>query len=115
MSSCACGHHHDPDDCHPMPTGAQVALSGTIACADAAQMMALLMHVSPHVAATRAEPGCLHYAIAQTDDPSVWRVEGLFRDAAALAAHRARAAASPWGAATGDMARDLAETTADGV
>lgn len=105
MSACTCGHHHAQDTCgRPDPVGGQVALSGNVTCTDTAQLMTLLMHVSAHVAETRAEPGCLYYEIAQTDEPMVWRVEGLFHDAAALDIHRRRNAASPWAAAA-----DLAE------
>lgn len=114
MSACACGcgHHHDHASARPAPVGSQVGRSGHITCADPGQLMALLMHVEAHVAASRAEPGCLHFEIAQTDDPLVWRVEELFRDAAALAAHRQRTAASPWAAATAGIARDLHDVTA---
>lgn len=114
MSACACGHHHHaPHDCgRPDPVGTQVALSGQIACADMGQLMALLTHVEAHVAASRAEPGCLFFEIAQTDDPLVWRVEELFRDASALEAHRARTRVSPWAAATSGIPRDIREIMA---
>lgn len=114
MSACACGcgHHDHATSTRPVPVGNQVGRSGHITCADPAQLMTLLMHVEEHVAASRAEPGCLHFEIAQTDDPLVWRVEELFRDAAALVAHRQRTAASPWAAATAGIARDLHDVTA---
>ncbi len=54
-----------------------------------------------------AEPGCLRFEVVATGDPLVWRVEEAFVDAAALAAHRARVAASLWGRVTAGMARDL--------
>lgn len=115
MSACACGHRHAHPDCgRPDPVGSQVALSGQITCADMGQLMALLTHVEGHVAASRAEPGCLFFEIAQTDDPLVWRVEELFRDAAALEAHRARTKASPWAAATTDIPRQIREIMAEG-
>ena len=115
MSACACGHHHAHHDCgRPDPVGSQVALSGQITCADMGQLMALLTHVEAHVAASRAEPGCLFFEIAQTDDPLVWRVEELFRDAAALEAHRARTKASPWAAATSGIPRQIREIMAQG-
>jgi quinol monooxygenase YgiN len=115
VTACACGHpHHDAHTgCgRPDPQGDQIALSGRIACADTGQLMTLLMHVEAHVAASRAEPGCLFFEIAQTDDPLVWQVEELFRDAAALAVHRARTAASVWGAATAEIARDIRQVVA---
>lgn len=106
MSACSCSHHHIHDTCgHPAPIAGQLALSDDITCSDMAQLMALLMHAETHVAATRAEPGCLYYEIAQTADPMVWRVEGLFHDAAALEFHRKRTAAGPW-AVTAGLSRD---------
>lgn len=113
MPACACGHPHAHDGCgRPDPVEAQVALSGQITCADMGQLMALLAHVRAHVAASRAEPGCLHFEIAQTDDPLVWRVEELFRDRAALEAHRAHSRDSAWAAATQGIARSIREVTA---
>lgn len=115
MSACACGcgHPHQTDrHDRPLPVNGQVARSGFITCADPAQLMTLLMHVESHVATSRAEPGCLHFEIAQTDDPLVWRVEELFRDAAALAAHRQRTAQSSWAAATAAIAHDIRDVTA---
>ena len=116
MSACACGHHHHAHQgcARPDPAGAQIALSGRLTCADMGQLMTLLTHVEAHVAASRAEPGCLFFEIAQTDDPLVWRVEELFRDAAALEAHRARTKASAWAAATSGIARQIRTVTAEG-
>ena len=107
--TCACGNHHGPSASRgrPAPTGAQVALSGRLRCADAAELMAVLAHLADHVAASRAEPGCLHFDIAQTDDPLVWQVEELFADEAALKAHKARTMASPWADATAGIAREI--------
>lgn len=108
MSGCACGHHHHEPGCgRPEPTGAQVALSGRLICTGPAELMAVLSHVEDHVAASRAEPGCLYFTISQTEDPLVWRVEELFRDDEAYAAHRVRVAGSAWAAATAGIARDI--------
>ena len=101
---CACGHAHTPaldPSGTPVPLSpAPVALHGRLICHDTAQMLTALDMLQDHADASRAEPGCLFFEIAQTDDPLVWRVEELFRDAAALEAHRARTRASPWAAAT---------------
>ena len=107
--TCACGRHHGPSAGRdrPAPIGAQVALSGQLRCAGAAELMAVLAHLADHVRASRAEPGCLHFDIAQTNDPLVWQVEELFADEAALKAHKARTMASPWAAATAAIARDI--------
>ena len=76
--------------------------------------MAVLAHVQDHVAASRAEPGCLYFAISQSDDPLVWLVEELFADEAALASHRARVADSEWAAATAQITRDIRQFGAAG-
>lgn len=108
MNACACGQHHTHDlHSHTVPVGDQIALKGTLRCADTGQLMAMLLHVSSQVSATRAEPGCLHFDISQTGDPLVWRIEALFRDAAALEAHRVRTAASAWAGAMGGICREI--------
>jgi quinol monooxygenase YgiN len=49
------------------------------------------------VAATRAEPGCISYAFAfDVDDDHLIRIFEVFRDAEALAAHRASAHMAHW-------------------
>lgn len=108
--SCSCGQHHTAHSAangRAAPVGRQIALSGVLRCADTAELMAVLTHLPTHLAASRAEPGCLHFDIAQTDDPLVWQVEELFADEPALAAHKARTMASPWAAATQQIARDI--------
>lgn len=113
MSGCTCGHHHHGPNCgRPAPVGAQVALSGRLICAGPADLMAVLAHVEDHVASSRAEPGCLYFAISQTEDPLVWQVEELFRDEEALAAHRGRVAGSQWATATAGIGRDIHRITA---
>ena len=63
MTGCACGHHHHHAPArieggegialdHPL-----VALSGTLTCQDAAQMMLALDLLPQHVSLSRAEPG----------------------------------------------------------
>jgi quinol monooxygenase YgiN len=43
---------------------------------------------APFIAASRAEPGCLHYAFAQdVDEPGTLHIIERWRDAAALEAH----------------------------
>lgn len=109
---CACGHHHDSAarDLTGRDLGltpAPVALHGRLICRDMGQMATALSLLPDHVAASRAEPGCLHFQIDQSDDPMVWTLSELFADDAAFAAHQARSAASPWGRDSRGMGRDF--------
>ncbi len=59
-----------------------------------------------HVRLTRAEPGCLAFSVMpDPGEPTRLDVAERFRDRAALDAHRARTAASAWGAATRHLVR----------
>jgi quinol monooxygenase YgiN len=68
---------------------------------------AVLAHRAAHVAATRAESGCLSFTIDDTDDPMVFDVMESFRDRAAFDAHQARTRDSDWFAATKGILRDF--------
>lgn len=106
-TDCACGQHAPAlPDPHAQRSGAQVSLTGRLVCRDMAQMLAVLDHAAAHIAASRAEPGCIQFDLRQTDDPLVFAFAERFADAAAFAAHQARTRASAWGAATADIARD---------
>ena len=83
----------------------EVALTGWIAI-PAADQPRLLPLLDDHIRLTRAEPGCLAFAVTPDPaDPERFEVAERFRDRAAFEAHRARGAASPWGAATRHLAR----------
>ena len=70
----------------------------------------LLPLLEEHTRLTRAEPRCLAFAVTRNPgDPERFDVAERFRDRAAFDAHRARAAASPWGAATRHIKRHLHE------
>lgn len=114
MSGCACGnhhHHHHHDDQQqgrPLQLAQPlVALSGHLTCQDAAQMLLALDLLPEHVALSRAEPGNLRFDLAQQDDPMVWRLDELFADAKAFAAHQARTTASRWATDSSALARDF--------
>jgi len=85
---------------------AEVSLTGVLRCASDAQVAAVRRHLPEHVRLTRAEPGCLFFAVTESDDPRLWRVEERFRDAAAFQAHQTRTRASLWARETADIARD---------
>lgn len=117
MSGCACGHHHH----HHAPThhahGTQIALarplialSGHLICHDMTQLMLAMDLLPDHVALSRAEPGNLRFDLSQTEDPLIWRLDELFTDAEAFAAHQARNAASDWGRNSTALGRDFSRT-----
>ncbi|SMO55360.1 GNAT family N-acetyltransferase [Paracoccus laeviglucosivorans] len=116
MSGCACGHHHHHHDDHdhdhqegrPIQLAKPlVALSGRLICHDMPQMLLALDLLPEHVALSRAEPGNLRFDLAQTDDPMIWRLNELFADDTAFAAHQARTKASRWGVESTAIQRDF--------
>lgn len=113
--SCICGHHHPGRPHDAAADGSPVALArpmvaleGRLICADAAQMMTALAMLPEHVDLSRAEAGCLRFDVWQDDDPLVWNLAELFRDADAFDAHQARTAASDWGKGSTALRRDFA-------
>ncbi|MTH77463.1 GNAT family N-acetyltransferase [Paracoccus aestuariivivens] len=117
MSGCACGNHHHHHD--PIPGGTEIpltqpliALSGHLTCADMSQMMLALDLLPDHVALSRAEPANLRFDLSQTEDPLVWRLDELFADADAFAAHQARTKDSVWGKRSTSIKRDFVRTEA---
>lgn len=59
-------------------------------------------HLKPlldnHIAATKAEPGCLFFEVTQdSQDPTVFRVSERFRNQAAYDHHQLRGANTPCG------------------
>lgn len=112
--SCACGHDHAaPARGRASDSGTPVALSrplvaldGHLACADRAQMLAALSLLPDHARLSRAEPGCLHFEVAQdAANPMIWHLSELFADAGAFAAHQARSIASEWGRGSTGLTR----------
>lgn len=82
-----------------------ITLTGQLVCADAADLAIVRDHLPLHTELTRAEPGCISFAVEPTTDPLVWQVDERFADAAAFEAHQARVKASAWGRATAGIAR----------
>lgn len=89
-----------------MTTGrrGEVRLSGWLVCASEAEADAVRARLPDHVALTRAEPGCLAFAVTEVG-PLTWRVEERFHDRAAFDAHQERTRASTWYAATRGIER----------
>jgi len=84
----------------------RVRLSGRLICRNPDEAATVARLLPAHIALTRAEPGCISFAVERSDDPLIWNVEELFSDADTFRAHQARAATSEWGRATRDIARD---------
>lgn len=84
-----------------------IRLRGQLICATAEDRLAVVTHLADHIALTRAEPGCLSFDIAETDDPFTFEVMESFRDRAAFDAHQARTRGSAWFAATRHILRDF--------
>lgn len=85
-----------------------ITLTGRLICADHAEAEIVRRHLDRHSELTRAEPGCLHFCVAETDDPLVWEVSERFVDRPAFDAHQHRVRASEWGRVTAGIARDYA-------
>jgi quinol monooxygenase YgiN len=78
-------------------------LAGTIRIAPE-RLAELRPHLRAQVEATRAEPGCLDYALSEdTLDPGLIRVYEHFVDEDALAFHRASPHMAAWRAACADL------------
>lgn len=84
----------------------EVELTGRLICADAEEAAIVRRYLPRHLELTRAEAGCLHFEVAQTEDPLVWAVAERFADQAAFDAHQARVRVSDWGQATAGIRRD---------
>lgn len=83
-----------------------VTLTGQLVCANAEEATRVRAALTAHVAATRAEPGCISFDVMPTDDPLVWQVDERFATPADFDAHQARAGASPWAAETKGIRRE---------
>ena len=89
-----------------------ITITGTITC-EPEDLDLLLAALPEHVALSRAEPGCLAFAIEQSsDDPLIFNVGERFSDRAAFDAHGARTRASAWWEMTRHIPRDLTVTEA---
>ncbi|WP_342664882.1 putative quinol monooxygenase [Microbacterium indicum] len=87
------------------PAG-EVGLTGRLVCAGRDEAEIVLRHLPLHTELSRAEPGCLRFEVAATEDPLVWSVSELFADRESFDRHQACVRASEWGRATAGIARD---------
>jgi len=84
-----------------------VHLTGTLTCATLADAALIARYLPDHIALSRAEPGCLRFAVTPTANPLVWQVAECFATRSAFATHQTRTRASAWFAATGHIRRDF--------
>lgn len=84
-----------------------IRLRGHLRCMTPAEAEAVRQHRAEHVRLTRAEPACLSFEIADTDDPLTFEVMEAFRDRPGFEAHQARTRDSAWSAATRTILRDF--------
>jgi quinol monooxygenase YgiN len=83
----------------------EIALTGWISIPET-ERDHLLPLLAEHVRLTRAEPGCLAFAVEpDASHPERFTVAERFRDRAAFEAHQRRGAGSAWGAATRHLER----------
>ena len=73
---------------------AKVTLTGKLLCATPQDAALVAAHVPDHIRLSRAEPGCLHFDVAQTANPLIWGVNETFINQAAFDAHQTRTKAS---------------------
>lgn len=80
-------------------------LSGQLVCTTEEQARIVSVHLPEHIRLTRAEAGCISFAVTPTADPLVWSVEERFEDQRVFELHQRRVAASTWGQATAGIER----------
>lgn len=84
-----------------------IRLRGHLRCLTPDEAAAVRAHRAEHIRLTLAEPACLSFEIADTDDPLTFEVMEAFRDRAGFEAHQARTRDSAWFAATRSILRDF--------
>lgn len=83
----------------------EVSLSGQLVADGPEQAAIVDKHLPLHLELTRAEEGCLLFEVSPTNDPLVWQVDEVFRDATAFRAHQSRVSSSDWGRETSQIKR----------
>jgi quinol monooxygenase YgiN len=83
----------------------EIYLRGLLMCATEEQAEVVSLYLPDHIKLTRAEAGCISFAVAKTRDPLVWSVEERFEDQRVFELHQRRVAGSEWGRATAGIER----------
>jgi quinol monooxygenase YgiN len=84
----------------------EVTLSGQLVCATFADAEVVERLLPEHVELTRAEAGCLAFAVTRRAESCVWDVEERFDSEDSFRAHQARVAESEWGRETAAIERN---------
>lgn len=84
-----------------------IRLRGHLRCLSPDEAETVRSHRAEHIRLTRAEPACLSFEIADTDDPLTFEVMEAFRDRTGFEVHQARTRESRWFAATRSILRDF--------
>ncbi|MDO5527961.1 MAG: GNAT family N-acetyltransferase [Paracoccus sp. (in: a-proteobacteria)] len=89
-----------------------ISLTGRLTAHDDSEARLARALLPGHIAASRAEPGCLRFDVTEdAADPRAWHLRELFVDADAFEAHGARARQSEWGAKSAGLGRDFKRET----
>lgn len=83
----------------------EVTLTGQLICANDDEAARVRAALDAHIAATRAEAGCIAFDVTPTSDPMVWQVDERFSGPAAFEAHQTRASTSDWAVQTKGIKR----------
>lgn len=83
-----------------------VKLSGYLKCKNSEEVESIKNHLPEHIRLSRAETGCHSFAVIETENPLIWKVEEAFVDKSSFEAHQQRTKASVWGKATASIARE---------
>lgn len=109
--TCACGQHHKHAP-QIIQSGEEIrlkrpliSLSGHLRCDDVGQLLRALDLLPEHAELSRAEPGCLRFDMAQTDDPLIFTLNELYADDEAFQSHRERLHNARWGAESKGIGR----------
>jgi len=90
-----------------------IRLSGRLICKDEAEAQIVADYLPEHIRLSRAEPGCLRFDAAPTENPLVWQLDEAFVDEAAFQAHQTRNRASLWWEKSQAIQRDFRKTVGD--
>lgn len=94
---------------------ARLRLTGFLRCRTLDEADRIVPYLDDHIRLTRAEPGCLEFEVLRSAaDPACFAVSETYVDAAALDAHRARAAGTIWARVTAGIPRDYTVTEIGG-
>lgn len=87
-----------------------IHLAGQLLCRSDEEVAAVLTLLPEHIQLTRAEAGCIAFAVTPTDDPRIWDVREEFSDAHSFRRHQERIGSSAWGLGTVGIKREYAIT-----